>query len=258
MPAHRSTYARGPTREEEDPVRKKKEKAPKPPKPPGGGKIRQLRDAYSMTRKADRLLPWMLLLAFVVDFALVFALGLLIGQLLFGLLFAILTAPLTVLIVFGNRVQKAAYAEVEGQVGAAAAVMNTMRRGGWTVTAGVAANKSQDIVHRAVGKPGIVLIGEGNPGRVDTLIEAERRRMNRFVADVPVTGLVVGDGEGEVPLRKLNRFLMKMPRKLKGRDVVEVNDRLRAVGDLMKNVPIPKGPMPKGVKLPKGPNPKAR
>lgn len=239
-------------------MRKKKDK-PAKVKKPGGGKIRQLREAYTMTRKTDRWLPWAMVFAFVVDFALVFGLGLLIGQPVFGLIFAIATAPLTVLIVFGQRVQKSAYAEIDGEVGAAAAVMNTMRRGGWTITPAIAVNKSQDVVHRAVGKPGIVLIGEGsNAGRLDQLIEAERKRMNRFVSDIPVTVLVIGNDEGEVPLRKLTKFLMRLPKKLKGRDVTETNDRLRAVGDLMRNVPIPKGPMPKGVRMPKGQNPKMR
>lgn len=228
----------------------KKEKAKKVPGAPG--KLKQIREAYTMTRRADRLLPLYLLLAFAGAFAVVFVIGLLIDQSIFGTIAAVMMGLLATLVVFGQRVQKAAYAQVEGQPGAAAAVLGTMKRGGWSMTAAVAVNKSQDVVHRTVGRPGIVLIGEGSTQRVGQLLEAERKRMNRFVADVPVHEIVIGEGEGEVPLRKLTKFLMKMPKTLKGRDVVEVNDRLRAVGDLMKNVPIPKGPMPKGVRMPRG------
>ena len=238
--------------------RKNKEpKAPKAPKP-GGGRLRQTVDAYKMTAKGDKLLPLWLLLGFAVSFAIFFVLAILFLHPIFAGIIGVLFGVLGALIVFGQRVQKVAYSEIEGQPGAAAAALNTMRRGGWTVTPAVAVNKSQDIVHRAVGRPGIVLIGEGNPQRVGQLLDAERRRMNRFVADVPVTDIVVGRGEGEVPLPKLLKFLQKLPKTIKGADVVEVNDRLRAVGDLMANVPVPKGPLPKGARMPKGQNPKMR
>lgn len=236
-------------------LRKKKNKAPRVK---GAGKIAQLREAYTMTRRADKFLPLWLFVAFAFDFALVMALALWIGHPIFGAIFAVMTGLLAALVVFGQRVQKAAYAEVEGQPGAAAAVLNTMKRGGWTMTPAVAVNKSQDVVHRAVGRAGIVLIGEGSPGRVGALLDAERKRMNRLIADIPVTEIIVGGGEDQVPLRKLTKFMTRLPKKIKGGDVVETNDRLRAVGDLMKNVPIPKGPMPKGVRMPKGQNPKAR
>jgi hypothetical protein len=237
---------------------KRKEKAPKPPKPEGGGRLKQTFEAYSMTAKKDKLLPLWLFAGFAVVFAIFFALAIVIGHLIIGGIFAVFGGVLGLLIVFGQRVQKAAYAEIEGQPGSAAAALNTMKRGGWTVTPAVAINKSQDIVHRAVGRPGIVLIGEGPPNRVGPLLDAEKRRMNRFVADVPVHDIIVGRGEGEIPLPKLVRFLRKMPKQISGAVVVETNDRLRAVGDLMANVPVPKGPMPKGARMPKGPNPKMR
>lgn len=237
---------------------KKKDKAPKAPKPPGGGRLKQTAEAYSMTAKVDKLLPLWLFLGFAATFAIFFALALAVGHPIIGGLFAVMFGVLGMLVVFGQRVQKAAYSEIEGQPGAAAAALNTMKRGGWTVTPAVAVNKSQDIVHRAVGRPGIVLIGEGPPNRVGPLLEAEKRRMNRFVADVPVTDIVVGRGEGEIPLPKLIKFLRKLPKRISGGVVVETNDRLRAVGDLMANVPIPKGPMPKSGRMPKGQNPKMR
>ncbi|GAA0604265.1 DUF4191 domain-containing protein [Sporichthya brevicatena] len=236
---------------------RKKDKAPKAAKP-GGGRGRQIIDAYKMTARVDKLLPLWLLLGLVVGFGVFFGITMLFLHPIIATIVGILFGILGLLFIFGQRVQKAAYTEIEGQPGAAAAALNTMKRGGWTVTPAVAVNKSQDVVHRAVGRPGIVLIGEGNSQRVDQLLEAERKRMNRFVQDVPVTTLVVGRGEGEIPLPKLIRFLQKLPKTIRGADVVEVNDRLRAVGDLMANVPIPKGPMPRNMRMPKGQNPKMR
>lgn len=113
-------------------------------------------------------------------------------------------------------------------------------------------NRSQDVVHRAVGKAGIVLVAEGNPNRVKSLLAAEKKKMNRIVADVPVHDVIVGDGEGQVPLKKLRTTMLKYPRVLTGPQVTATNDRLRALGDLMSNMPLPKGPMPKGMRMPKG------
>ena len=42
-------------------------------------------------------------------------------------------------------------------------------------------NRSQDVVHRAVGKAGIVLVAEGNPNRVKGLLAAEKKKMARIV-----------------------------------------------------------------------------
>lgn len=234
-----------------------KSAAPKAPKP-GGGRLKQAAEAYSMTAKVDKLLPLWLFAGFAVTFGIFFVLALLLGHPIVGGVLAVFFGVLGLLVVFGQRVQKAAYSEIEGQPGAAAAALNTMKRGGWTVTPAVAVNKSQDLVHRAVGRPGIVLIGEGPPNRVGPLLDAEKRRMNRFVADVPVHDIIIGRGDGQVPLPKLVRFLQKMPKQIRPAQVVETNDRLRAVGDLMANVPIPKGPMPKSGRMPKGQNPKMR
>jgi hypothetical protein len=154
-------------------------------------------------------------------------------------------------VIFGRRAERAAFGQLEGQPGAAAAVLENVGRG-WSVTPAVAMNKSQDLVHRAVGKAGIVLVAEGNPNRVKSLLAAEKRKMARVVLDVPVTDIIVGTGEGEVPLKKVRTTLLKLPRVLPGPKVTEVNDRLRALGDLMKNMPVPKGPMPKGMRMPKG------
>ena len=82
-----------------------------------------------------------------------------------GLMLGVLAAT----IVFGKRAEKAAFSQVDGQPGAAAAALNMLRKG-WTVTPAVAVTRNQDIVHRAVGRPGVVLVGEGSPSRVPALI----------------------------------------------------------------------------------------
>jgi hypothetical protein len=212
--------------------------------------VAQIRSAYTMTRKVDRMVGWVTLAAGFLPFAIALAIGLLIDHPIYLGLMGLLTGVLAATIVFGKRAEKAAFSQVEGQPGAAAAALNMLRRG-WTVTPAVAVNRNQDIVHRAVGRPGVVLVAEGSASRLGSLLATEKKKVARFVPDVPIYDLQAGNESGQVPLRKLNRHLMKLPRNLKSDQVIEVNRRLKALGTM--NLPIPKGPMPRNVRMPKGP-----
>lgn len=216
------------------------------------GRIAQIRTAYRMTRKADPLVGWVTLAWGLGVFAVFLVIGLLIDLPVYLGLLGVASGFLAATIVFGRRVERTAFAQLEGQTGAAAAVLNTLRRG-WTVTPAVGATRNQDVVHRVVGRPGIVLVGEGAPSRVGNLVANERKRTARVVGpDIPIYEIVAGDGEGEIPLRKLQRHVMRLPRNLRPGEVGEVNKRLRALPQT--NVPIPKGPIPRNIRLPKGPN----
>ncbi|MGH8866640.1 MAG: DUF4191 domain-containing protein [Actinomycetes bacterium] len=213
------------------------------------GRAAQIRAAYQMTKKADPRIGLLLFAIALAVLAVFVGVGFLVGYPIYAGVLGLPMALLAVTIVFGRRAERAAFGQVEGQPGAAGAVLNSLRRG-WTVTSPVAVTKNQDIVHRAVGRPGIVLVGEGAPNRVTNLLAAERRRHARVAPDAPVYEVVAGDEEGQVKLRKLQRHLMKLPRNLKPADVREVNNRLRALGQT--SIPIPKGPLPKGMRMPKG------
>jgi hypothetical protein len=215
------------------------------------GRLAQIAQTYKMTRQADSTIGLVLAAVGIVTFGVILALGFLIGHPIYAGILGLLLALLATAVVFGRRAERAAFGQLEGKPGAAAAVLQNVGRG-WTVTPAVAMNKSQDVVHRAVGRAGVVLIGEGNPNRVKGLLAAEKRKVGRVVFDVPVHDYIVGDGEGELPLKKIRSTLLRLPRALRGPKTTEVNDRLRALGDLMSNMPIPKGPMPRGMRMPKG------
>lgn len=210
----------------------------------------QIRAAYGMTRKVDPLVGWVTLAAGVLPFVVMVSIGLLVDLPVYLGLIGFMLGVLSATIVFGRRAEKAAFAQLDGQPGAAAAALNMLRRG-WTVTPAVAVTRNQDIVHRAVGRAGVVLVGEGAPSRVGNLLAMEKKKVARYVPDVPIYDLQAGNDEGQLPLRKLNAKLMKMPKNLTNAQVTEVNRRLRALG--AANLPIPKGPMPKNVKMPRGP-----
>ena len=156
------------------------------------------------------------------------------------------------MILFGRFAQQAQYSAIDGQLGAAAAVLQSMR-GDWTVTPAVTGNRSMDVVHRAVGKKGVILVGEGVPTRVAGLLAAERKKTERVAHGVPIHEFLVGTGEGQVPVSKLQRKITTLPRALKPPAVSDLNYRLRALQPTMQ---APKGPMPKGARQPKMPRPR--
>ena len=163
-----------------------------------------------------------------------------VGALLFGTLAA--------LIIFGRRAQRSAYAQMDGQRGAAAAALRMLRRGWKTREEPVAFTKQKDVVHRVVGPPGIVLIGEGNPNRLRQLMATERRKHERVAAEIPIHEVICGNGEGEVPLPKLVRHVQKLGREVKPAEMTDILNRLKALDAQRSAIPIPKGPVPTSMK----------
>lgn len=215
-------------------------------------RIRQILEAWKQLRQID---PKALPLVFT---------GVLVGTLLGALLgfllaiwaavlFGFLGAGLGGLFVFSRRMQKAQFTAIEGHPGAAAAVLNQMR-GQWFVTPGVAFNNKQDLVHRVVGRPGVVLVGEGSSTqRVKGLIAKERKRLKRVLGDTPLHTVIVGDGEGQVPLKKLQLHFNKLKRELSKSEVPRLERKLKPLD--AANLPIPKGVDPNQIR---GPRPRPR
>lgn len=220
----------------------------KTPEAPKEGRLKQIAASYRLTRETDPKIGWILLGVFLVVAAIVTGVFLFLpGIWVFDVLVGILSGVLAALIVFSRRAQKAAYASIEGRPGAAAAALGPLKRG-WKVDAAVAFNKQQDIVHRVVGPPGIVLIGEGNPNRLRSLLANERRKHERVVADVPIQEVLSGDSEGAVPINKLARYVTKLGKQLKPAEMTDVLARLKALDANRSNVPLPKGPVPTNLK----------
>ncbi|NUW40061.1 DUF4191 domain-containing protein [Nonomuraea rhodomycinica] len=213
------------------------------------GRIKQLRMIAQIIQQANpKGLPIVFLSA-VGTLAVVVVIGLVTGFLWYSVFLGVLLGLTVGLVVFGQLAQRAQFSILHGQTGAAAAVLQGMR-GNWQVTPAIAVNRDQDLVHMVVGFPGVVLVSEGPGNRVARMLAAEKKRVSRVVLGIEIYDIQCGDGEGQVPLAKLQRHIMKLPRNLKKPSVNEVKDRLRS---LPKNVPMPKGPMPKGVRMPRGP-----
>jgi Domain of unknown function (DUF4191) len=208
-----------------------------------GNQARMIKQAYSLTRKNDPKLPWVMLIVFVAVAAVVELIGILLSSPFVFIPLAVVLGALAALIIFGRRAQGSAYRQVEGQPGAAAWVLEGMR-GDWQVSAGVAGTTQLDAVHRVLGRPGVILVGEGAPSRVRPLLAQEKKKVARVAGDAPIYDILVGDEEGQVPLRKLSAHVMKLPRNLDGGQLNALRKRLSALGGA--RMPVPGGPLPGG------------
>src|SRR4051795_4398191 len=218
--------------------------------PERSGRVAQMRAVWTMTRKADPKLPLIVLGPALLVLVALAVVGILIGHPIYLSILAVLGAVLTGTTIFGRRATASMYAQVEGQPGAAASVLQTLR-GDWRVTPAVAFNRNMDLVHRVIGRPGVVLVGEGNsPAQLRPLIVDQKRRVGRVAPDTPVYDVLVGDGEGQVPLRKLQQHIMKLPRNVGRKDISGLEARMKALGGT--NAPMPKGPMPRPGQIPRG------
>lgn len=213
------------------------------------GKLRQIGQMVALTAKADRrYVPVVIAVVAVVATVVFLLFDWLIGP-IFGGVLAFLAGLIAFTSVTGRRAQKAAFTRLEGQPGAAAAVLDSLR-GDWRVTPAVAFNRDQDFVHRVVGRAGVIVVAEGRGGaRTRELLSAELKKVRRAVGpDVPLHDVVIGDGEGQVPLKRLQVHVMKLPRTLRPREVNVIDKRLKAIA--AGNVPLPKGPLP--TRMPRG------
>jgi hypothetical protein len=207
-----------------------------------------LRQAFTLTRQNDpRFIPYLLLFAVpaaAVAYLIVFWLS---GSPYLPIPIALMAAFLAVMLVFSRRAQRSMFTQAEGQPGAAGWMLQQQLRGDWRLTQAVAGTTQLDAVHRLVGRPGIVLVGEGAQHRVRGLIAQEKKKIARLSGDTPIYDVIVGTGEGDLRLAKLNRYLLKLPTNLSKEQVTALEKRLSALGGARNQ--LPQGPLPQGAKM---------
>lgn len=205
----------------------------------------QIWQAFQIQRKEDkRLLPYMVL-GFVLALGVSVLFGIWAGGFSLYLMpvLGVILGVLVAFTIFGRRAQKNVYAKAEGQAGAAAWALENLR-GKWRVTPGVAANGHFDAVHRVIGRPGVIFVGEGVASRVKPLLAQEKKRTARLVGEVPIYDIVVGNGEGEVPLSKLERHLTRLPANITVKRMDDLESKLTALSTKVGPAAMPKGPLP--------------
>jgi len=201
---------------------------------------------FQFTAKRDKWFVPLTIAAVVIALAITVALWFAVKW--FAIPFGLMLVPLAVLIVLNLRANRAFMIEAEGQPGAAAGIVENMR-GDFRVTPALASTTQMDFVHLVVCRAGVVLLGEGNPSRVRALIGQERKRLQKVIGSADLRDFVIGNAEGQVPLRKLRMTLLKLPRTLGPKEVAAIDKRIKA---LTARPQLPKGAIPKNLRPPKG------
>jgi hypothetical protein len=210
-------------------------------------RLKQIGQVFAFTAKQDKWFIPLLLAAVLIPVALV-VVAVLLGYGLIWIPLGLMVTLLGALIVLHLRSNAAMMNAAEGQPGAAASIVENMR-GDWRVRPAASSTTQFDMVHVVIGRPGVILLGEGQAQRVRGLIGQEKRRLSKVIGNAPIYDYMIGSEEGELNIRKLRTTVMKLPRNLTGKDVNALDKRL---GALMARPQMPKGAIPKNMRPSKG------
>ena len=137
-------------------------------------------------------------------------------------------------------VRRASYGQIDGMPGAVSAVLDNIGRGWNVTTEPVRFNaRTQDLLFRAVGRAGIVLITEGPTQRVRNLVAEEKRALKRVAPNTPIHVINVGNDDDQTKLMALEKEMRKFPKAITNQEVAALSNRLDALNS--KALPIPKG-----------------
>ena len=207
------------------------------------GRLRQIKRAYQLTHEYDKWLPLYIWGSWALTIAVFVVIGLLTRQLWFLAIMGVMIGMLVAMIILVQRTKKATYKRHMGQAGSAEVALSFLPKQ-WVSTPVIAATRQRDAIHRTLGPGGLVLIGEGEPGRLKPVLASEVKKHERVAYGVKVTTLMMGDKAGQVPLDKLADHIRKLPKVLQPNQVTDVKLRLRALDAVRPPIPLPKGPMP--------------
>lgn len=212
---------------------------------------RQMWQAFQMQRKQDKALIPLMLLALLGLGLLFFLIGMLFNGQWFMLPIGLALGALLAMFIFTRRLERDMYKKVEDQKGAAGYALENQLRNtigiAWKVEQGIVVTRHQDLVHRVIGNPGVVLVCEGDKKRLGATVGQLKKRIDKLAAGVPVFEVYVGEdtGAGEVPLAKLRRHIMRLPRNYNKNQVYANARRIEAMDSLPGQMPgMPKGPIP--------------
>lgn len=216
--------------------------------PKDWGTWKQLVETYKMTRKTDPAVLWWSIGGFLVPFIVFLVIGLFLKPWWMYAIVGLFAGAAGAMWIFSRRARKGMYARFKGQPGSAEVALSELDKKSWTVTPVIAVNRHQDVVHRALGPGGLVLVAEGSGNGVRQLLATEKHRHEQVAFGVPVITFIMGEGKDQVPLEQLGKTIKKLPKTLNAAQVAETASRLKALDAMRPRVPLPKGPMPTSAK----------
>ncbi|MFJ6679454.1 DUF4191 domain-containing protein [Microbacterium sp. NPDC091382] len=212
------------------------------------GFFSQIRSLYTFTKNEFRWLPWALAGTVLVGIAIGVGLGFIVQPvqlwsiILWGVS-GVLLGVLLAMILLTRLSTRVMYRKLDGMPGAVGHVLSTGLGRSWvTSEMPVGVNpRTQDAVYRAVGRGGVVIIGEGARGRLTRLINDERKKVSRVASGINVEVLYVGDDEGDIHISKLAKTIKSLPKTVDRATLAAVVKRIDSVSQSVTSLPIPKG-----------------
>jgi hypothetical protein len=231
--------------------RAEKERRKNSTDPADMGRLRQIKRAYQLTHEYDKQLPLWVFGSWAGVFAIMLVIGIVIGHPFYLGLLGLSVGMLVAMMLLVRRTKKATFQRYAGQAGSAEVALGMLPKQ-WISKPVIAVTRQMDAIHRTIGPGGLVLIGEGEPGRLKALLAGEVKKHERVAYGVKVTTIVMGSKEGQVPLDKLADHIRKLPKTLQTNQITDINQRLRALDAVRPQLPMPKGPMPTNPRQVKG------
>ena len=217
-------------------------------KPKKQGTISQIKQIYAFTATDDKNLPWILLGSFLAPVAVFVVICLIARVGVVGWIMWMITGVLAGLLattwMLTRRADKVGYRRMEGRPGATGAILSSIKKAGfyfpqepvWIDL------KTKDAVWRGSGRTGVYLVGEGDYGRVTRAMDREEEKIKHITrgSAIPIYKFSVGDGPKQIPLRDLQKKVMRQKVKLTKAELEELNNRIRTLQQ-RSSYGIPKG-----------------
>lgn len=222
------------------------------------GFFSQLRTLYTFTQKAFPWLPFMLIGIVLLGIGIGVVVGLFLPPVAIwsvilwgvtGLMLGILGALMSM-----TRLSTSAmYKKLDGMPGASGHVLSTSLGRKWQASdMPVGINpKTQEAVYRAIGRGGVVIVGEGSRGRLTRLVNDEKMKVQRVASGVPINVYYVGHGDDEVTIAKLASTIKSLPKAIDRTTMAAVVKRVDSVSQSLSSLPIPKGIDPTKARAPR-------
>ncbi|MGL4831482.1 MAG: DUF4191 domain-containing protein, partial [Propionibacteriaceae bacterium] len=213
---------------------------------------RQIKETYKATVEADpgaKPLLWASTLGPILGMIALGIVLMLTVHMHWLWLIVLVTLGAMLALVIGSRIlmsraKAASFKRYDGQAGSGELALRMLDTKKWYTETGIAFTKNQDMVHRALGPGGLILIGEGEPGRLKSLLATEAKRHEAALYSIKPQIISIGKGAGQIPLDQVAKHISKLPKTLTPGQIDEANKRLKALDSVRQRVPMPKGPMP--------------
>lgn len=221
------------------------------------GFFSQIKDLISFTRKDYPWLPYAQGGALLLGAGLGVLLAFLFQPTILGFvlwpIFGLMVGLIAAMLLMNRLATVVMYRRIDGTPGAAGHVVSNMLGRAWRADEmPVGVNpKTQEAVYRAVGRGGIVLVGEGSRGRLKKLMRDENMKASRAANGVPVHTFYVGHGEDEVQIKDLAKQIKALPKKIDRATMNAVVSRLESLSQSLSSLPIPKGIDPLRARAPR-------